>query len=157
MQKTNSNLHMDSTYLQTVQKTMCKIHIHVLSTLSVLWQCRKSVPPKSFTFTLRDRGGVSQLTGRKEDIRKRVVPEKFASSVRFAVVRGLPCDVERLPLVELVLPVSDVGCFAEFHVTFKRCTPGSSALSKVVRKTSDGCSSTCSGFGQNPQHAPVSL
>ncbi len=127
--------------------------MHLIS----LWQCRKSVPPKSFTFTLRDRGGVSQLTGRKEDIRKRVVPEKFASSVRFAVVRGLPCDVERLPLVELVLPVSDVGCFAEFHVTFKRCTPGSSALSKVVRKTSDGCSSTCSGVGQNPQHAPVSL
>ncbi len=30
----NSNLHMDSTYLQTVQKTMCKIHI--LSTHSVL-------------------------------------------------------------------------------------------------------------------------
>ncbi len=28
----NSNLHMDSTYLQTVQKTMCKIHIHILST-----------------------------------------------------------------------------------------------------------------------------
>ncbi len=72
-------------------------------------------------------------------------------------MRGLPCDVERLPLVELVLPVSDVGCFAEFHVTFKRCTPGSSALSKVVRKTSDGCSSTCSGVGQNPPHAPVSL
>ncbi len=43
----------------------------------VMWQCRKSVPPKSFTFTLRDRGGVSQLTGRKEDIRKRVVPERF--------------------------------------------------------------------------------
>ncbi len=34
--KNNSNLHMDSTYLQTVQKTMCKIHIHILSTLSVL-------------------------------------------------------------------------------------------------------------------------
>ncbi len=34
--KNNSNLHMDSTYLQTVQKTMCKIHIHALSTLSVL-------------------------------------------------------------------------------------------------------------------------
>ncbi len=34
--KNNSNLHMDSTYLQTVQKTMCKIHIHELSTLSVL-------------------------------------------------------------------------------------------------------------------------
>ncbi len=32
----NSNLHMDSTYLQTVQKTMCKIHIHILSTHSVL-------------------------------------------------------------------------------------------------------------------------
>ncbi len=30
--KSNSNLHMDSTYLQTVQKTMCKIHIHILST-----------------------------------------------------------------------------------------------------------------------------
>ncbi len=29
-------LHMDSTYLQTVQKTMCKIHIHILSTHSVL-------------------------------------------------------------------------------------------------------------------------
>ncbi len=42
-----------------------------------MWQCRKSVPPKSFTFTLRDRGGMSQLTGRKEDIRKRVVPERF--------------------------------------------------------------------------------
>ncbi len=36
VQKNNSNLHMDSTYLQTVQKTMCKIHIHILSTLSVL-------------------------------------------------------------------------------------------------------------------------
>ncbi len=34
--KNNSNLHMDSTYLQTVQKTICKIHIHILSTLSVL-------------------------------------------------------------------------------------------------------------------------
>ncbi len=34
--KNNSNLHMDSTYLQTVQKTMCKMHIHILSTLSVL-------------------------------------------------------------------------------------------------------------------------
>ncbi len=34
--KNNSNLHMDSTYLQTVQKTMCKIHIHIFSTLSVL-------------------------------------------------------------------------------------------------------------------------
>ncbi len=34
--KNNSSLHMDSTYLQTVQKTMCKIHIHILSTLSVL-------------------------------------------------------------------------------------------------------------------------
>ncbi len=31
-----NNLHMDSTYLQTVQKTMCKIHIHILSTHSVL-------------------------------------------------------------------------------------------------------------------------
>ncbi len=36
VQKSNSNLHMDSTYLQTVQKTMCKIHIHILSTHSVL-------------------------------------------------------------------------------------------------------------------------
>ncbi len=34
--KNNSNLHMDSTYLQTVQKTMCKIHIHILSIHSVL-------------------------------------------------------------------------------------------------------------------------
>ncbi len=34
--KQNNNLHMDSTYLQTVQKTMCKIHIHILSTHSVL-------------------------------------------------------------------------------------------------------------------------
>ncbi len=34
--KTTNNLHMDSTYLQTVQKTMCKIHIHILSTHSVL-------------------------------------------------------------------------------------------------------------------------
>ncbi len=34
VQKSNSNLHMDSTYLQTVQKTMCKIHIHILSTCS---------------------------------------------------------------------------------------------------------------------------
>ncbi len=32
----NNNLHIDSTYLQTVQKTMCKIHIHILSTHSVL-------------------------------------------------------------------------------------------------------------------------
>ncbi len=31
-----SAVHMDSTYLQTVQKTMCKIHIHILSTHSVL-------------------------------------------------------------------------------------------------------------------------
>ncbi len=36
VQKSNSNLHMDSTYLQTVQKTMCKIHINILSTHSVL-------------------------------------------------------------------------------------------------------------------------
>ncbi len=36
VQKSNSNLHMDSAYLQTVQKTMCKIHIHILSTHSVL-------------------------------------------------------------------------------------------------------------------------
>ncbi len=36
VQKNNNNLHMDSTYLQTVQKTMCKIHIHILSTHSVL-------------------------------------------------------------------------------------------------------------------------
>ncbi len=35
-QQNTANLHMDSTYLQTVQKTMCKIHIHILSTLSVL-------------------------------------------------------------------------------------------------------------------------
>ncbi len=37
----NNNLHMDSTYLQTVQKTMCKIHIHILSTHSVyiLFNC----------------------------------------------------------------------------------------------------------------------
>ncbi len=34
--KKKKNLHMDSTYLQTVQKTMCKIHIHILSTHSVL-------------------------------------------------------------------------------------------------------------------------
>ncbi len=34
--KQDNNLHMDSTYLQTVQKTMCKIHIHILSTHSVL-------------------------------------------------------------------------------------------------------------------------
>ncbi len=36
VKKSNSNLHMDSTYLQTVQKTMCKIHIHILNTHSVL-------------------------------------------------------------------------------------------------------------------------
>ncbi len=36
VQKKKNNLHMDSTYLQTVQKTMCKIHIHILSTHSVL-------------------------------------------------------------------------------------------------------------------------
>ncbi len=36
VQKNNNNLHMDSTYLQTVQKTICKIHIHILSTHSVL-------------------------------------------------------------------------------------------------------------------------
>ncbi len=34
--KQKNNLHMDSTYLQTVQKTMCNIHIHILSTHSVL-------------------------------------------------------------------------------------------------------------------------
>ncbi len=34
--KKTNNLHMDSTYLQTVQKTMCKIHIHILSTHSIL-------------------------------------------------------------------------------------------------------------------------
>ncbi len=128
----------------------------------IVWQCRKSVPQKSFYFHFAWSGwSVSINGGRKEDIRKRVVPESlFASSVRFAVVRvrGLPCDVERLPLVELlVLPVSDVWCFAEFHVTFKHCTSGSSAFSKVVLKTSDGCSSTCSGVGQNPQHSPVSF
>ncbi len=36
VQKNNNSLYMDSTYLQTVQKTMCKIHIHILSTHSVL-------------------------------------------------------------------------------------------------------------------------
>ncbi len=36
LQTVQNNLHMDSTYLQTVQKTMCKIHIHILSTHSVL-------------------------------------------------------------------------------------------------------------------------
>ncbi len=30
--KKQNNLHIDSTYLQTVQKTMCKIHIHMLNT-----------------------------------------------------------------------------------------------------------------------------
>ncbi len=34
--KKKKNLHIDSTYLQTVQKTMCKIHIHILNTHSVL-------------------------------------------------------------------------------------------------------------------------
>ncbi len=34
--KKTNNLHIDSTYLQTVQKTMCKIHIHILNTHSVL-------------------------------------------------------------------------------------------------------------------------
>ncbi len=34
--KTKNNLHIDSTYLQTVQKTMCKIHIHILNIHSVL-------------------------------------------------------------------------------------------------------------------------
>ncbi len=36
VQKKKFFLHMDSTHLQTVQKTMCKIHIHILSTHSVL-------------------------------------------------------------------------------------------------------------------------
>ncbi len=31
--KKNNNLHMDSTYLQTVQKTMCKIHIYSVHTV----------------------------------------------------------------------------------------------------------------------------
>ncbi len=31
-----NNLHIDSTYLQTVQKTMCKIHTHILNIHSVL-------------------------------------------------------------------------------------------------------------------------
>ncbi len=26
----NNNLHMDSTYLQTIQKTVCKIHVHIV-------------------------------------------------------------------------------------------------------------------------------
>ncbi len=30
-EKNKNKLHMDSTHLQTVQKTMCKIHIHILS------------------------------------------------------------------------------------------------------------------------------
>ncbi len=33
--KNNNNLHMDSTYLQTVQKTMCKIHIHIKTYLVI--------------------------------------------------------------------------------------------------------------------------
>ncbi len=37
--KTTNNLHMDSTYLQTVQKTMFKIHIHILSTHMALFHC----------------------------------------------------------------------------------------------------------------------
>ncbi len=36
VQKNKTILHTDSTYLQTVQKTMCKIHIHILNTHSVL-------------------------------------------------------------------------------------------------------------------------
>ncbi len=32
-----NNLHMDSTYLQTVQKTMCRIHIHILSKITSAW------------------------------------------------------------------------------------------------------------------------
>ncbi len=28
--KTTNNLHMDSTYLQTIQKTVCKIHVHIV-------------------------------------------------------------------------------------------------------------------------------
>ncbi len=35
----DNNLHMDSTYLQTVQKTMCKKHIHILSTHMALFHC----------------------------------------------------------------------------------------------------------------------
>ncbi len=34
--KKQNNLHIDSTYLQTVQKTMCIIHIHILNIHSVL-------------------------------------------------------------------------------------------------------------------------
>ncbi len=34
--KKQNSLHIDSTYLQTVQKTMCKIHIHILNIHSVL-------------------------------------------------------------------------------------------------------------------------
>ncbi len=33
-----------------------------------MWQCRKSVPQKSFYFQLRDRGGVSQLTAEEKRI-----------------------------------------------------------------------------------------
>ncbi len=36
VQKKQNNLHIDSTYLQTVQKTMCIIHIHILNIHSVL-------------------------------------------------------------------------------------------------------------------------
>ncbi len=28
--KNHNNLHMDSTYLQTIQKTVCKIHVHIV-------------------------------------------------------------------------------------------------------------------------------
>ncbi len=34
--KNKNSLHIDSTYLQTVQKTMCKIHVHILNIHSVL-------------------------------------------------------------------------------------------------------------------------
>ncbi len=41
--KKKIKIHMDSTYLQTVQKTMCKIHIHILSTHSVWVKCREHI------------------------------------------------------------------------------------------------------------------
>lgn len=53
---------------------------------------------------------VSINGGSEEYIGECVIPEIDASSVRFAVVRvnGLPCEVERRLLVELLLPVSNV-------------------------------------------------
>ncbi len=50
--KKNMFLHMDSTYLQTVQKTMCKIHIHILRTHKDIFSYQLHIIHRMCTSTL---------------------------------------------------------------------------------------------------------